>query len=70
MVIVPHADFQPDDVDGRKIIDDLNECGHVEIYGYPANGRVIGTTWLHIEDTPRYTVPEAKNVMKVGVRSS
>ena len=34
----------PGDVDGREIMEDLNDGGQVEIYGYPANGRVIGTT--------------------------
>jgi hypothetical protein len=53
----------PGDVDGRKIIEELNEGGHVEIYGYPADGRVIGTTWLQIESTPRHTVPEAQDVI-------
>ncbi|MBX0325685.1 hypothetical protein EGH21_21955 [Halomicroarcula sp. F13] len=53
----------PGDVDGREIMEDLNDGGQVEIYGYPANGRVIGTTWLHIEDTPRHAVPEAQDVI-------
>lgn len=53
----------PGDVDGREIMEELNECGHVEIYEYTAKGRVIGTTWLHIEDTLRHTVPEAQDVI-------
>jgi primase-polymerase (primpol)-like protein len=53
----------PGDVDGWRIIEDLNKCGYVENYGYSANGRVVGTIWLHIEDTPRHTVPEAQNVI-------
>lgn len=53
----------PGDADGREIMEGLSECGHVEIYGYSANGRVVGTTWLHIEDTPKHTVSEAQNVI-------
>ena len=47
----------PGDVGGREIMEELNECGHIETYGYSDNGRVVGMTWLHIEDTPRHTVP-------------
>ena len=46
------------DIDGREIVEELNEGEHVEIYGYPANGQVVGTTCLCIEDIPRHTVPE------------
>jgi len=48
-------------VDEREITEELNEGGHFEIYGYPANGRVVGTRWLHIENTPRHTVPEVQD---------
>lgn len=50
----------PRDVDGREIMEDLDMAGHVEIYGCPVT---VGTMWLHIEDTPRYTVPEARDVI-------
>lgn len=53
----------PSDVDGRKIIEDLNNGGQIEIYGYPADGRVIGTTWLHVKGTPKHAVPEAQDVI-------
>ncbi|WP_121820582.1 hypothetical protein [Halostella salina] len=54
----------PGFVDGKKVQEDLTqslpsgEVGHVEVYGAPANGRVMGTTWMHIDATPRHDVPE------------
>lgn len=42
----------PEFVDGKKVIEDLDNGGQIEIYGYPANGRIIGTTWAHVEHTP------------------
>lgn len=59
----------PGVVDGKKVLQDLNqslpngEIGHLEIYGYPANGRVIGTTWMHIDRTPRHTVADRQDVI-------
>jgi len=59
----------PADVDGRKVLKDLNqelpsgEVGHIEIYGYPANGRVMGTTWMHIDRTPRHTVADRQDTI-------
>lgn len=54
----------PEFVDGKKVQEDLSqslpsgEVGHIEVYGAPANGRIIGTTWMHINETPRHDVPE------------
>jgi hypothetical protein len=45
----------PEFVDARKIIEDLDTAGQCELYGYPGNGRVIGTTWAHIDATPPET---------------
>lgn len=42
----------PEFVDAKKIIEDLDAVGQCEIYGYPGNGRIIGTTWAHIDGTP------------------
>ncbi|RQG95775.1 hypothetical protein [Natrarchaeobius chitinivorans] len=41
----------PSKVDGKTVLKEL-DTGHVEVYGYPANGCVMGTTWLHINETP------------------
>ena len=60
----------PGQVDGKKVLKDLNqelpdgEVGHIEIYGYPANGRVMGTTWMHIDRTPRHTVAERQDTIE------
>jgi len=48
------------DVDRREI---MGVVGYVEVYGYPDNSQVIGTTWLHIEDAPRHTVPERQDMI-------
>lgn len=59
----------PARVDGKKVLKDLSqplpggEVGHIEIYGYPANGRVMGTTWMHIDATPRHTVTERQETI-------
>lgn len=59
----------PGGVDGKKVLKDLTqslpsgEVGHIEIYGYPANGRVMGTTWMHIDATPRHTVAERQDTI-------
>jgi len=54
----------PEFVDGKKFQEGLTqslpsgETGHIEVYGAPANGRIMGTTWMHIDRTPRHDVPE------------
>lgn len=54
----------PGFVDGKKVQEDLSqpllsgEIGHIEVYGAPSDGRVMGTTWMHIDATPRHAVPE------------
>ena len=60
----------PADVDGRKVLKDLSQplpsgdVGHIEIYGYPANGRVMGTTWMHLDRTPRHTVADRQDTIE------
>ncbi|AXR80722.1 hypothetical protein AArcMg_0700 [Natrarchaeobaculum sulfurireducens] len=52
----------PGKVDGKKVLKEL-DTGHVEVYGYPANGRVMGTTWLHIDETPENAVPHDQDAI-------
>lgn len=51
----------PEIVDGKQIVEDLDQGGHIEIRGYPGNGRAIGTTWAHIDGTPGHDVPVAQD---------
>jgi hypothetical protein len=53
----------PGFVPGKKVMQDLESGGHVELYGYPADGRIIGTTWMHIEGTPRHAIPDRQDVI-------
>jgi hypothetical protein len=54
----------PADLDAKKVIEDLNGKGQIEMYGVPGEGRIVGTTWMHIETTPRDAVPAAQNVIE------
>lgn len=49
----------PDWVDGVSAEIQL-EHGHIDVYGYPGNGRIIASTWAHIEETP-VAVPERQS---------
>lgn len=54
----------PHKLDAKKVIEDLQtDDGQIEIYGPPADGRIIGTTWMHIDGTPRHAVPERQDVI-------
>jgi hypothetical protein len=53
----------PSFVDGVTVMEDLEQGGHCEIRGYPGDGRVIGTTWMHIDGRPRHAVPHDQNAI-------
>jgi len=53
----------PANLDAKKVIEDLNGDGQIEMYGVPGDGRIVGTTWMHINATPRDTIPAAQNVV-------
>jgi hypothetical protein len=53
----------PSFVDGVVVMEDLEQRGHCEIRGYPGDGRVIGTTWMHIEGRPRHAVPHDQDAI-------
>lgn len=53
----------PEFVGAKQVVEDLEQAGHVEIRGYPGDGRAIGTTWAHIGQTPRDSVPEAQDAI-------
>jgi len=54
----------PAGLESKKVIEDLDEGGQIEVYGYPGDGRPIGTTWMHIDKTPRDAVPHAQAVVE------
>lgn len=43
-----------------KFIESLNDIGDIEMYDH---GRIIGTTWRHVEGTPSDAIPECQDVV-------
>lgn len=60
-------------LDGSKVIENLTqelpsgETPQIEVYGYPADGRVVGCTWMHIDETPRHAVPDRQGVIDTAL---
>ena len=52
----------PETVDGRKAVIEL-ETGKIELWGFPGNGRICGTTWAHIEQSAR-EIPHRQDEVK------